>query len=63
MLKMTLEREGFMVDIFNEPALALKSYRSKLYDLVVLDFIMPEINGFELYTQLKRMDSSIISVF
>jgi CheY-like chemotaxis protein len=59
MLKMTLERVGFSVDTFNDPVLALKSYKPHLYDLVILDVIMPELDGLELYTQLKRKDSGI----
>jgi CheY-like chemotaxis protein len=59
MLKMTLERVGLRVDTFNDPVLALKSYKPHLYDLVILDVIMPEVNGLELYTQLKRKDSGI----
>ena len=63
MLKMTLERAGFRVDTFNDPVLALKSYKSHMYDLVILDVIMPEMDGLELYTQLKRKDSGINACF
>jgi CheY-like chemotaxis protein len=59
MLKMTLERAGLRVDTFNDPVLALKSYKPNMYDLVILDVIMPEVDGLELYTQLKRKDSGI----
>jgi CheY-like chemotaxis protein len=59
MLKMTLERVGLRVDTFNDPVLALKNYKPHLYDLVILDVIMPELDGLELYTQLKRKDSGI----
>ena len=58
-MKMTLERAGFRVDTFNDPVLALKNYKPHMYDLVILDVIMPEMEGFELYTQLKRKDSGI----
>jgi DNA-binding response OmpR family regulator len=59
MLKMTLERVGFRVDTFNDPVLALKDYKPNMYDLVILDVIMPELDGLELYTQLKSKDSGI----
>jgi CheY-like chemotaxis protein len=39
--------------------LALDSYKPHVYDLVILDVIMPEIDGLELYTELKRKDSRI----
>jgi CheY-like chemotaxis protein len=59
MLKMTLERAGFRVDTFNDPVLALKGFRPNLYDLVILDVIMPNTDGLELYSQLKRKDPEI----
>ena len=59
MLKMALEHEGFTVKIFNEPGLTLKSFKPNLYDLVILDVIIPGMNGFELYAQLKRIDPLI----
>jgi hypothetical protein len=34
MMKMTLERVGLRVDTFNDPVLALKSYKPHTYDLV-----------------------------
>jgi DNA-binding response OmpR family regulator len=59
MLKMALERSGFTVDIFNDPVLALKSYKPNLYGLVILDFMMQKMDGLELYNQLKKVDPSI----
>jgi DNA-binding response OmpR family regulator len=53
MLKMALEPVGFMVDTFN-PVLALKGFKPNLYDLVILDIMMPGMNGFQLYEQLKK---------
>jgi DNA-binding response OmpR family regulator len=59
MLKMTLERAGFRVNTFNDPVLAFRDYKTLAYDLVILDVIMPKVNGLELYTQLKEKDSGI----
>ena len=38
MLKMALEPVGFTVDTFNDPMLALDSFKPNLYDLVILDY-------------------------
>jgi DNA-binding response OmpR family regulator len=59
MLKMALGHAGFTVDIFNNPLLALKNFKPNLYDLALLDIMMPEMDGIELYKQLKKIDPSI----
>jgi DNA-binding response OmpR family regulator len=59
MLKMALERAGFKIDVFNDPELALSSFKPNLYGLAILDVMMPKINGFELYNELKKMDHDI----
>ena len=58
-LKMALERVGFSIDIFNDPVMALESYKPNQYDLVILDVKMQKMNGFELYNRLKKMDPGI----
>jgi CheY-like chemotaxis protein len=58
-LKMALERVGYIVDIFNDPVSALERFKPNLYDLVVLDIMMPRMNGFQLYEQLKKMDHDV----
>ena len=58
MLKMALEHAGFSVDIFNDPLVALECFKPNLYDLVILDVMMPKMNGAELSNQLKKIDPS-----
>jgi DNA-binding response OmpR family regulator len=47
-LKIGLEDNGFAVDTFNDSVLALSNFQADMYDLVLLDVKMPEMNGFEL---------------
>jgi DNA-binding response OmpR family regulator len=44
-LEMALKRIGFGIDIFNDPVLALESFKLNFYDLVLLDVMMPKMNA------------------
>jgi two-component system, OmpR family, response regulator ChvI len=60
---MILEDNGFAVDTFNDPLDALSSFRSGLYAIAVLDIRMPNMNGFELCSELRKADDNIKFVF
>jgi CheY-like chemotaxis protein len=51
-----LEENGFVVDSFDDPVLALNSFKPDLYDLVLLDIKMPAMDGFKLYEEMKKID-------
>jgi two-component system, OmpR family, response regulator ChvI len=53
-IKLALENEGFEVDTFDNPQLALSSFKPKFYDLILLDIKMPKMNGFEFYREVKK---------
>ena len=50
---------NFKVDCFNNPLLALKNFQSGLYDLLIVDVIMPQINGFDLAEEIKKTDQNV----
>ncbi len=54
--KLALEYHGFTVDTINDPQKALSNYRLGYYDLVILDINMPEMDGFQLYDEIKKKD-------
>ena len=58
-LQIGLEEVGFDADAFTDPFLALKSFKPNFYDLVLIDIVMPNMDGFELYERLKKIDPDI----
>ena len=59
-VKLGLEASGlFEVDTFNDPELALSSFRPGLYDLALLDMRMPKMYGHELYDKMKKLDGRL----
>jgi CheY-like chemotaxis protein len=54
-----LEYAGFKVVSYSDPLEALKKFKPGYYDLVILDYIMPNLNGFELYERLRQKDESL----
>ena len=56
MLKVVLETNGFIVDYYNNPILVLDEFKSNFYDLIILDIQMQDINGFQLYREIKKRD-------
>ena len=60
---MILEMNGFEVDSYNDPLLALSSFKPNFYGLALLDIRMPKMNGFELYKEIKDIDNKIEACF
>ena len=59
-LKINLEENGFKVDSFADPLSALENYKEAgVYELLILDIKMPNMNGFELYRQIKKIDDKV----
>jgi len=59
LFKMVLEDNRFKVDTFNDPLVALKNFTAGAYDLVLLDMLMPNMNGFELYEKIRMLDDKV----
>jgi DNA-binding NtrC family response regulator len=61
-LKKVLEENRFAcVDIFNDPADVISKYNNQpgiTYDLLIIDILMPRMNGFELYEKIKKIDNN-----
>ena len=58
-LKLDLERNGFIVDAFTDPLVALNNFRAGLFDMVVLDKKMSKMNPVHLHKKLKKIDEEV----
>jgi len=55
-----LSNKGFeQVDTVNDPLLALKNFKAESYDLLIIDIVMPEMDGFELYEEIRKIDNKV----
>ncbi|MGB8023382.1 MAG: response regulator [Nitrososphaeraceae archaeon] len=60
---MILQMNGFEVNSYNDPLLALSNFKPDLYGLALIDIRMPKMNGFELYKKIKDIDNRIQACF
>jgi len=59
LFKIYLEKSGeYQIDAYTDPVDALYYFKKGLYDLVLLDLKMPQIDGISIYQQLKKVDSN-----
>ena len=47
------------VDAVNNPNDALRFFKNKTYNLILMDILMPDVSGIELYKKFHRMDKSV----
>jgi two-component system copper resistance phosphate regulon response regulator CusR len=59
LLRKGLGEQGFVVDNFCNGADGLEAALSREYNLVILDVLMPELNGWGVLSQLREMDQQI----
>ncbi len=58
-LKLDLERNGFIVDTFTDPLVALNNFRAGLYAMVVLEKKMSKMNPVHLHKMFKEIDEEV----
>ena len=59
LVKRALERNGFEVDGYTDPTLALQNFRVGVYSLLLLDIKMPKMNGVEFFRTVEKEDDKV----
>ena len=66
-LKKALEQKkvfALAVSTFNDPIDVVSNYNKPgMYELLVIDIVMPMMNGFELYEKIKKVDDKAKACF
>ena len=58
-LKFLLEKNKFSVDTVYDGAAALDCFHSTDYDVIVLDIMMPKVNGLEVLKAIRREKAGV----
>ena len=62
--KKGLEDTGlFTVDTFNDPQDVLFNFKPSMYDLLLIDIRMPEMSGYDLYKEIRKIVAKIKVIF
>ena len=62
-IKFNLELENYEVVLAENGRKALKLFNDERFDLIVLDIMLPEINGFQVCEQIRLVNSKIPILF
>ena len=62
-IKVNLELEGYEVVVADNGVTALKKFRDQRFNLVILDIMLPEMDGYEVCDQIRLENSDIPILF
>jgi len=54
-----LKRKGYNVDIASEGSTAIDKFKKHHYDVILMDVVMPGMNGVEAYRKIAEIDPSV----
>jgi DNA-binding response OmpR family regulator len=61
LLRDVLSAEGYVVDAAQDAASSLQLIRENIYDVALLDFNLPDMDGVMLHHQIRQMDAELAS--
>lgn len=53
---------GYRVDVANDGSSALELVRTNAYDIALLDYCMPDMDGASLYDQIRKIQPSMVAI-
>ncbi|MGF1925009.1 MAG: response regulator transcription factor [Bacteroidia bacterium] len=59
----SLQHEGFLVHHYHEAISAIRGFRNRSVDIVLLDVMMDDISGFDLAIQIRKHDPLVPIIF
>ncbi|MCK7536012.1 MAG: response regulator transcription factor [Marinilabiliales bacterium] len=62
-LKSYLEINDFSVDLVDDGKVAVDTFRRGVYDLCILDVMLPHVDGFTIASEIRSMNSVIPIIF
>lgn len=62
-LKQYLELEGFIVRLCDDGKKGIECFRNENFDICILDVMMPEIDGYTLSKEIKKINDSVPFIF
>ena len=61
LLRDVLAADGYVVDTAPDAGTALRLIRENIYDVALLDFNLPDMDGVMLHHQIRQMDAELAS--
>jgi two-component system, OmpR family, response regulator ChvI len=62
-LRIGLTKNGYHVAVYNDPGKALSHFKKGAFDLLVLDIRMPQMTGFQLLREIRKIDDEVKACF
>jgi DNA-binding response OmpR family regulator len=59
LVKLTLETAGFQVDAAGSGGEAMLLAQKQAYDLILLDIMMPDMSGFDVFRRLQSTETTV----